>query len=103
MKRTFVALFLFVVFLAVTSVTVLPAQAAEEAPAVTLSGWGFTVETFDEDATAYSNRQYVWKNVPEALKGWQFAQKDGAPGPSSKPYRTATATCTSPRARNKKG
>jgi hypothetical protein len=81
MKRKFVASLLFVVFLAVTSVTVLPAQAADEAPAVTLSGWGFTVETFDEDALAYSNRQYVWKNVPEALRSWQFAKKDGGARP----------------------
>ena len=81
MKRKFVASLLFVVFLAVTSVTVLPAQAADEDPAVTLSGWGFTVETFDEDALAYSNRQYVWKNVPEALRSWQFAKKDGGARP----------------------
>ena len=54
-----------------------PSVAAERGAAVTVEGSGFVIETLANDATAYSNRQYVWKEVPERFSGWQFTRTRG--------------------------
>ncbi|MCP4642733.1 MAG: exo-alpha-sialidase, partial [bacterium] len=53
------------------------AQAAEQAPAVTVQGMAFEVAIFEEDAVAFGNRDYLWKEVPEQFAGWQFTQTWG--------------------------
>ncbi len=62
-------------------VLVLPAgmsPAGESSPPpLRVEGYGFEVNKFAEDARAYGNRGYVWKDVPEALRGWQFTRTNG--------------------------
>lgn len=57
-------------------VAVTPA-ALKAAPAVTVSGRGFTTGVLKNGATAYGNRRYVWRAVPAALAGWRFTRTDG--------------------------
>jgi hypothetical protein len=54
-----------------------PSIAAEGPAAVTVDGSGFAIERFENDAVAYGNRGYVWKEVPEQFGGWQFTQTCG--------------------------
>ena len=42
-----------------------------------IDGAGFTVETLNNDAIAYSNRGYVYKNVPQELCGAKFTRVPG--------------------------
>jgi len=48
-----------------------------EAGPVTISGYGFSMQTLQNGAKAYSNRDYVWENVPAALAGKRFTQTAG--------------------------
>jgi hypothetical protein len=54
----------------------LSASAAEE-PEVHLEGWGFTIETIDNGTTSFGNRTYVFRNVPELIRGWNYARLHG--------------------------
>lgn len=51
-----------------------PARVTYEATDFVISGTGFTVQDFDEGATSYSNRKYVWQQVPSKFRGWMFTQ-----------------------------
>lgn len=54
------------------------AHAAEsESAKVNVAGHKVVLGTLAEGATAYSNRNYVFENVPEVLKGLQFTQLPG--------------------------
>jgi len=42
-----------------------------------LEGHDFRVRPFGADQTAFGNRTYVWKEVPERFEGWTYTQTDG--------------------------
>jgi hypothetical protein len=63
-----VALALFV-----TVSSVRPARAAE----VTVRGWGFEVAKLEDGARAFLNRDYVWRELPEQMRDWQFTRLGG--------------------------
>ena len=44
---------------------------------VTIEGQRFELATLAEDALAFSNRSYVWKDVPASLSGWQYTKTGG--------------------------
>ena len=48
-----------------------------ECPGFVVEGFDFDIATLDNDATAYGNRVYVWKDVPEPFRGWRFTRADG--------------------------
>lgn len=50
--------------------------------AVEVQGDGFVLKTLRRGATAYSNRDHVWRRVPAELDGWQFTQIAGGDTPS---------------------
>ena len=47
------------------------------APAVKADGMLFEIGKLDNGAMAYMNRTYIWENVPEPLRGWQFTRLNG--------------------------
>jgi hypothetical protein len=49
--------------------------------AMVVEGRGFTLETLEEDSKAFGNRSYVWKQVPEKLRGWRYTQTLGGRNP----------------------
>jgi len=44
---------------------------------VTISGFGFAMQPLRNGAAAFSNRAYVWENLPNALSGRRFTQTAG--------------------------
>lgn len=59
-----------------------PAKASENTSAnetadMAVSGSGFTISTIQENAPAFSNRGYVWQEVPAAIKGWRYTKTAG--------------------------
>jgi len=44
---------------------------------LSIEGLGFQPATFDDDAPAFGNRAYVWRDVPADFRGWQYTQTDG--------------------------
>ena len=54
-----------------------PVKTTAECTDFLVEGLHFDVATLDNDAKAYGNRNYVWKNVPEAFRGWRFTRVDG--------------------------
>ncbi|MFW6170847.1 MAG: hypothetical protein ACODAD_10190 [Planctomycetota bacterium] len=50
--------------------------------AMVVEGRGFTLETLEEDSKAFGNRSYVWKQVPEKLRGWRYTQTLGGRNPA---------------------
>ena len=54
-----------------------PEPAIGECEAFRVEGFDFTVAPFGEDAVAYGNRNYRWKEVPEQFRGWRFTRTDG--------------------------
>jgi len=48
-----------------------------EASGLTIEGRGFTIKPFDEEAMAFGNRTYVWRDVPESFRGWTYTQTNG--------------------------
>ena len=48
-----------------------------ETPTLTLEGYRFETGTLADGELAYSNRKYVWKDVPKRLAGWQFMRLGG--------------------------
>ena len=46
-----------------------------------LKGSGFALKSLRNSATAYANKDFVWMNVPEQIKGWQFTQIAGGDTP----------------------
>lgn len=53
-----------------------------ETPGVVVEGRLFSAQTLDSDQKAYANRDYVWKDVPAAYRGWRFTQTSGGVAPS---------------------
>ncbi|NQT15173.1 MAG: exo-alpha-sialidase [Planctomycetes bacterium] len=54
-----------------------PVKTTAECADFLVEGFGFNVATLDNDARAYGNRNYTWKDVPEPFRGWRFTQVDG--------------------------
>ena len=54
-----------------------PVKTTAECPDFMVEGFDFEIATLDNDATAYGNRSYVWKDVPESFCGWQFTRVEG--------------------------
>jgi hypothetical protein len=48
-----------------------------ETSGLTIEGRGFTIKPFDDEALAYGNRTYVWRNVPKMFRGWSYTQTNG--------------------------
>ena len=48
---------------------------------VRIEGRNFTVETLGNDTLSFSNRRYVWQQVPAALDGWHYTQTAGGSNP----------------------
>ena len=44
---------------------------------LSIEGRGFKLATFDNDALAFGNRTYVWRDVPAPFRGWQYTQTNG--------------------------
>ena len=44
---------------------------------LSIEGRGFKLATFDNDALAFGNRTYVWRDVPAAFRGWRYTQTNG--------------------------
>ncbi len=42
-----------------------------------IEGRGFALKKLGNDVEAFGNRTYVWKEVPETLRGWRFTQTAG--------------------------
>ncbi|MBN2449707.1 MAG: hypothetical protein JXR77_04920, partial [Lentisphaeria bacterium] len=49
--------------------------------AVLVEGYGFETAEMREGATAFANRDYTWKEVPESLHGWRFTRCSGGVPP----------------------
>ena len=60
-----------------TATTLILCCQISAAAAVEVDGLLFEIGTLDNGAKAYMNRTYVWENVPEALRGWQFTRLNG--------------------------
>jgi hypothetical protein len=54
-----------------------PQPTVHETAQLRIEGFAFTLKMLREDATAFANRTYVWKEVPEGLQGWHFTQLNG--------------------------
>ena len=54
-----------------------PPKLTVETETFTLNGRRFEMATLDNDALAYSNRSYVWQQVPARLRGWQYTRTGG--------------------------
>lgn len=48
---------------------------------IAVRGEGFDLKVLRNGATAYSNRDYKWRNVPEKLRGWTYTRIDGGDTP----------------------
>ncbi len=48
-----------------------------ETAILSIEGLGFQPAKFDDDAPAFGNRRYVWRDVPENFRGWTYTQTDG--------------------------
>lgn len=44
---------------------------------IVVEGQGFTLQTLQEGSQAFGNRDYVWTQVPEKLRGWHYTQTFG--------------------------
>jgi hypothetical protein len=44
---------------------------------LSIEGIGFKLATFDNDAPAFGNRPYVWRDVPAEFRGGQYTQTNG--------------------------
>ncbi|MCX7819644.1 MAG: exo-alpha-sialidase [Kiritimatiellae bacterium] len=57
---------------------------------LTIAGWGWEQGTFSNGAKAFSNREYVWTNVPAVFEGWSCTRTvGGAPCETRVTARTA--------------
>jgi hypothetical protein len=54
-----------------------PPQVTAQCEDFTVAGHGFQVATLQDDALAYGNRNYVWRQVPPTLRDWRFTQTEG--------------------------
>ena len=44
---------------------------------LSIEGLGFKPARFDDDAPAFGNRSYVWRDVPATFRGWRYTQTNG--------------------------
>ena len=65
----------FLILLAVGPIAA--AATADDEATLTVDGSGFTIHTLHNDAKAFGNRDYIWKEVPKQFDGWQFTQTLG--------------------------
>ncbi len=42
-----------------------------------ITGSGFEIAKLDEGGTAFSNRKYVWQDLPETFRGWSYTRTGG--------------------------
>ncbi len=49
----------------------------KELGALTLTGSGFEMSRLDNGEKAFSNRDYVWQDVPEPFRGWRLTRTAG--------------------------
>lgn len=54
-----------------------PTPVAAECAEFGVKGFDFAIASFEEDALAYGNRKYLWKEVPERFRGWRFTRTEG--------------------------
>ena len=47
---------------------------------VRVTGSGFSVGAFRNGSLAFSNRHYVWRDVPPQVAGWQHTRTNGGQG-----------------------
>jgi hypothetical protein len=50
-------------------------------PAFTVQGSGFAVATLENGGIAFSDRKYVWAEIPARFAGWQYTQTAGGKKP----------------------
>ena len=53
------------------------AQVRHETADLIITGSGFAIASLDDGKRAFSNREYVWENVRERFRGWQYTQTAG--------------------------
>ena len=44
---------------------------------LSIEGLGIKLATFENDAPAFGNRTYVWRDVPATFRGWKYTQTNG--------------------------
>jgi hypothetical protein len=54
-----------------------PPLVTDEGRDFAVAGHGFQIATLADDALAYGNRNYVWKQVPPTLRNWRYTKTDG--------------------------
>ena len=50
--------------------------------AFSVEGYDFEIAEFVDGATAFGNRNYVWRDIPEKFNGWSFTKTDGGYAPN---------------------
>ncbi|MHB8900234.1 MAG: sulfatase, partial [Thermoguttaceae bacterium] len=65
-----------------------------ETPRLTIEGQRFEPGTLADGELAYSNRQYVWKDVPARLAGWHYTRTAGGKSAAITVTATEDATLT---------
>jgi photosystem II stability/assembly factor-like uncharacterized protein len=63
------------------SVVSLPLTVRHERDGLAVTGEGFSIARLADDTPAFSNRDYVWKGVPEAFRGWSYTRAGGGANP----------------------
>jgi hypothetical protein len=58
-----------------------PVKTKTECAGFVAEGTGFEPATLNAGVTAFSNRNYAWKAVPERFRGWRFTRTDGGLAP----------------------
>jgi hypothetical protein len=48
-----------------------------ESDELSVTAFHVQIATLTEDGTAFGNRKYVWKNVPQRFAGWRYTRTDG--------------------------
>ena len=61
---------------------------------VTIEGRNFSLAKFEAGGKAFSNRNYVWLDVPQALEGWQYTRTAGGEQASILVQAKAATTLT---------
>lgn len=54
-----------------------PPLVTDECGDFSVAGHGFQIATLADDAVAFGNRSYVWKQVPPTLQNWRYTKTDG--------------------------
>jgi hypothetical protein len=53
------------------------AKVRQEVGGLIMTGYGFEIARLDNGEPAFSNRTYVWENVPERFRGWRITRTAG--------------------------